>query len=136
MKHWLTAGAVALFVLGCGGDTTGNDDDNTPQVTPAPANVQAVIVNGNIELTWDSVPGATSYRVYMASESGVKKANVQQLLNNMFHPGLSDDGFDHPPGLESGLQYFLVVTAVGPNGESTESCEVAAKIGTAFGGSC
>lgn len=127
----LLAALAAALVVACGDDTTGGN--NTPP--PVPSNIQAAVVNGNLVVTWDSVPGATSYRMYMASEPGVKKSNLQQLLNNMYHPDLSD-GFDHPPGLNAGMQYFLVVTAVGPNGESGESCEVSATVGTNTGSSC
>ncbi|MDH4043459.1 MAG: hypothetical protein OEW06_03290 [Gemmatimonadota bacterium] len=130
----LLAALAAILVVACGDDATGGNNNNNTQL-PAPSNVQAAIVNGNIVMTWDSVPGALTYRVYMASEPGVRKSNLQQLLDNMYHPDLSD-GFDHPPGLSANLQYFLVVTAVGANGESSESCEVAATIGTNTGGSC
>jgi len=132
MRSLLTAGLAAALVVGCGDDTTGNDD--TDQLA-APSNIQAAIVNDNVVLTWDSVPGALSYRVYMASEPGVRPSNLQQLANNMYHPDVGV-GFDHPPGLEAGLQYFFVVTAVGPNGESGRSCEIAARIGTGTGGTC
>jgi len=131
MRHFIAASLAGLLAFGCGdSDTTG-----TGGTTPAPSGVQAAIVGGNLSLTWDTVPGATSYRVYMASESGVRRSNLQQLVNNMYHPGLTD-GFDHPPGLQDDLEYFLVVTAVGPDGESAESCEVSARIGTAFATSC
>ena len=129
MRHLITASLAGLLVVGCG-ETTGSNDP-----TPAPSGVQAAVVDGTVALTWDTVPGATSYRVYMASESGVKRSNFQQLINNMYHPDLSDS-FDHPAGLQADLEYFFVVTAVGPNGESTESCEVRALIGTALATSC
>jgi hypothetical protein len=126
----MTASLAGLLAFGCASETTGSDDP-----TPAPAGVQAAIVNGSVTLTWDSVPGATSYRVYMASESGVRRSNLQQLVNNMYHPDLAGS-FDHPSGLQADLEWFFVVTAVGPDGESEESCEVRARIGTAFASSC
>lgn len=131
MRSVLAAGLAAALVVGCSDDTTGNGNEQLS----APANIQAAIVNDNIVVTWDSVPGATSFRVYMAAEPGVRKSNLQQLLENMFHPDLGLR-FDHPPGLQAATQYFFVVTAVGPDGESTESCEVGATIATASGGSC
>jgi hypothetical protein len=130
MRHLITAGLAGLLVLGCGDDTTGAGGE-----TPAPTGVQAAIVNGNITLTWDSVPGATSYRVYMAAEPGVQKSNLQQLLENMLHSE-TDLEFDHPPGLQTSVQYYFVVTALGPDGESQESCQVSAQISTDSGGSC
>jgi len=131
MRSLFAAGLAAALVVACGDDPVGNNN----QQTAPPTNIQAAIVNGNVVVTWDSVPGATSYRVYMAGESGVRKSNLQQLVENMYHPDLGLQ-FDHPPGLQPGLQYFFVVTAVGPNGESRESCEIVARIGTGTAGSC
>ena len=124
---------ACALVLACSNETTGSG--SLGDVLASPSNVRAEIVDGNLVMTWDSVPGATSYHVYMASEPGVKKSNLQQLLDNMSHPDLGLR-FDHPPGLSTNLQYFLVVTAVGPNGESAGSCEVSATIGSGTGSSC
>lgn len=131
MRSLFAASLAVALVVACGDDSTGNDN----QQTPAPSNIQAAIVNGTVVLTWDSVPGATSYRVYMASESGVRPSNLQQLANNMYHPDQALE-FDHPAGLQANLQYFFVVTAVGPNGESGVSCEISARVGTGTDGSC
>jgi hypothetical protein len=131
MRSLFAASLAVAVVVACGDDSTGNNN----QQTPAPSGVEAAIVNGTVVLTWDSVPGATSYRVYMASESGVRPSNLQQLADNMYHPDQALE-FDHPAGLEANLQYFFVVTAVGPNGESSVSCEISARIGTGTGDSC
>ena len=53
----------------------------------------------------------------------------------MTHTDLPTD-FDHPPGLDANTTYYFVVTAVNSAGESLQSCEVSATIGTATGGSC
>lgn len=105
------------------------------QALSPPATVTAKIENGNIVLTWSDVPEATSYRVYMAAEAGVKRANYTKLPANMFHPDLLGQ-FNHPAGLDPNMKYFLVVTAVGADGESTESCEVAAEIATQLAETC
>jgi hypothetical protein len=131
MRIPLLSVAAAALVLGCSSDATGND----PDPLPAPSNIQAAIVNDNVVLTWDSVPGAESYRVYMAAEPGVQKSNLQQLLENMLHAE-ADLAFNHPPGLQASVQYYFVVTALGPDGESEESCEVSARISTNSPGSC
>ena len=108
MKTWLSAGLVGVLALGCGddGDTTGT----TKQVPLPPASVSAKIENDNIVLSWSAVTGATSYNVYMAAEAGVKRANVATLSGNMSHPDLLAK-FDHPPGLDPSIKWFLVVTA-------------------------
>jgi hypothetical protein len=134
MKTWLTAGLAGVLVLGCGSDNEGTTGPND-KVPPAPSSVSAKIVNDNIVLTWSEVPEATEYRVYMAAEAGVKRSNYTTLLANMYHPDLVDK-FDHPPGLNANMKYFLVVTSVNANGESAESCEVGATIATKEEESC
>jgi hypothetical protein len=130
MKTQIACGlAAAALLAGCGEDTQG------PVVPDAPASVSVSVTNGEIEVTWDPVDGATSYNVYMAAVTGVKRANYATLTGNMFHPDLSDK-FDHPPGLTADQVYFFVVTAVNADGESGESCEVTARINPATGGTC
>ncbi len=49
----------------------------------APQNVRAVFTEKSIDLTWDSVPGATGYHVYTSAEPGVpltERRRVNQLL--------------------------------------------------------
>jgi len=134
MKTWLTAGLAGAIALGCTDD--GNTTGTVKQVPLPPANVSAKIVNANIVLTWDEVAGATSYNVYMAAEAGVKRVNYTSLQANMFHPNEAAGKFDHPPGLDANMKYFLVVTAVNADGESAESCEVGATVATNEEGSC
>jgi hypothetical protein len=133
MKTWLTAGLTGVLALGCTGDdgTTGTGK----QVPLPPASISAKIENDNIVLTWDEVANATSYNVYMAAEAGVKRVNYASLTGNMFHPNPGDK-FDHPPGLNVNMKYYLVVTAVNADGESAESCEVGATIATQEGETC
>jgi hypothetical protein len=134
MRTLPAAVVAAAVLLACGdsGDTTG-----TPkQVPPPPASVSAKIENNNLVLTWADVPEATSYNVYMAAEAGVKRVNYSTLTGNMFHPGEAHGKFDHPPGLDANMKYYLVVTSVNDAGESAESCEVGALIATSLGESC
>jgi fibronectin type 3 domain-containing protein len=132
MRTPLTA-LAAFCVLACGDEATPTIPKEAP---PAPASVSAKIVNDNLELTWADVPGATSYNVYMAAENGVKRVNYTSLTANMFHPGEVEGKFDHPPGLDPNMKYYMVVTAVNANGESAESCEVGAVVATKLGESC
>jgi hypothetical protein len=133
MKMRYAALAAAVFVVAC----TDNANPGDPSQLPtAPASVTSKIVNDSLILTWDEVPGATKYNVYMAAEVGVKRANYTSLTANMFHPGEVGGKFDHPAGLNPNMKYYLVVTAVNANGESSESCEVAAELATKFGETC
>ena len=117
--------AVAAFGLtGCGGGGGGGASAPTP--TPgasAPSAPTGVVATANsssqINITWPSVTGATSYNVYYSATSGVTKANGTQIV-----------GAASPcptTGLLSGTSYFYVVTAVNDTGESVESAQATAK---------
>ncbi len=83
--------------------------DTAGQKTPSPAMTQATIA-------WDNVPGATSYNIYWRSQPGVTKHNGQKLAN-VENPHTLN-------GLVPGRTYYLVVTAVSQNGESSVSEEI------------
>lgn len=91
----------------------------------APSNVVATAKNSAVEVTWDADTDATAYNLYFASEAGVKKDNYSKKAN-----GKKVEKVTSPhtqSGLTNGTTYFLIVTAVNPKGESTESVEVSAK---------
>ncbi len=83
--------------------------DATPKKPPSAANVQAT-------LTWDDVPGAIAYNIYWRNQPGVTKDNGQKIANVKNPHTLKD--------LVPGKTYFLVVTAVSKNGESSVSEEI------------
>lgn len=123
-----------LFILPM--PACGTDGWSGPVSAPgAVASVVTTVNNGDVQVNWPAVPGAISYTVYMASQSGVTHTNVATLPGNMTHPGLSTV-FDHPPGLEADSTWHFVVTAVNSAGEGPESCEVTARITGSVGGSC
>jgi len=126
---WPVLGAV----VACGSDAATGSNGTKPNVPPS---VTATVASGKITLEWTEVAGATSYNMYMASESGVLKSNYVTLAGNMYHPGNPSGKFDHPDGLLSDVTYYFVVTALNSAGESAESCEVTARIDTAAGGTC
>jgi hypothetical protein len=123
---------LALTLAGCGGDSGGTGPDAPPASV---SNVVGQVVGGEVRLSWTSAQRASSYRIYMASQSGVTRVNHTTLPGNMFHPDLQLS-FDHPAGLDVSTAYFFVVTAFNANGESTESCEISVTIAGALGGSC
>ncbi|MGD9301581.1 MAG: fibronectin type III domain-containing protein [Desulfobacterales bacterium] len=67
-------------------------------------------------LAWDSVPNAISYNIYWRSQPGVTKQNSKKIANVKSPHTLKN--------LIPGKTYYLVVTAVGPNGESSISEEI------------
>ncbi len=99
----------------------------TPQsgTTPsAPTGVTATPGDGQVTVSWNPVSGATSYNVYMASQSGVTKSNYNTLSDGMLHSDATTPFVD--TGLTNGTAYYFVVTAANNNGEGAESTEVTA----------
>jgi hypothetical protein len=82
-----------------------------------------VDVDGTFMLSWDTVSGATSYKVYMASVAGVNRTNYSGLPDGTVTPGVANN-YLAVSGLTAGKRYYFVVTAVSP-GESAESNEAA-----------
>ena len=83
--------------------------DATREKTPYSGTTQAT-------LAWDNVPDAISYNIYWRSQPGVTKQNGQKIANVKNPYTLKN--------LIPGKIYYLVVTAVGPNGESSISEEI------------
>lgn len=93
----------------------------TPVLSPAPAaptGFTAVEGNGAITLSWNPSVGASSYNLYYGTEFDVTKANGIKVTNVSSPFTLS--------GLTNKTAYFLVVSAVGPGGESFDSPQIAA----------
>lgn len=84
----------------------------------APTGLAAVEGNGSITLSWNPSVGANSYNLYYGTEFDVTKAN-----------GIKVAGVTSPftlGGLTNKTAYFLVLSAVGPGGESFETPQVSA----------
>lgn len=90
----------------------------------SPTGVIATAADGQTIITWDPVSGATSYNLYMASQSGLTKGNYSILANGMMHSNATSP-YIHT-GLANGTTYYFVVTAENTIGESVESNEVSA----------
>jgi len=86
--------------------------------TPFPTGVSATGGNRTVTVTWGAVSGATSYNLYWSTTSGVTKATGTKI------PGVTSP-YAHT-ALTNGSDYYYIVTAVGPGGESGASAEVTA----------
>ena len=91
-----------LSLAGCGGG------ENIPPVS--------VLSSGRITLSWDQVPGAASYNVYLATSPGVTALNSFKI-SDVSNPVTITD-------LEPGTTYYFVVTAEDDSGASRQSKEV------------
>ncbi|MCR4303260.1 MAG: pre-peptidase C-terminal domain-containing protein [Gallionella sp.] len=89
-----------------------------------PGAIAAVAGDGQATLSWSADVATVSYNIYMASQSGVTKANYATLTGGMAHTGVTSP-YTHT-GLTNGTAYYFVVTSVNSFGESSESGEVAA----------
>lgn len=112
-----------LLLSSCGGGTETDGDTLSP-----PANLQAIALDGSVRLSWDAVSGATSYKIYLATEPGVSRNNYATLAGGTVLNGASSPTL--VPALSNNVTYYFVVTAVkgaATTSESRESSEVQAK---------
>ena len=72
-------------------------------------------------LTWDDVPDATSYNIYLSDKPGVTK-DTGIKISNVKNPHKVTD-------LEKGKKYYFIVTAVSDSNESDASEEISITIG-------
>jgi fibronectin type 3 domain-containing protein len=110
---------VATNSVGTSGNS--NEVNATPALpASAPAAPTGLSATGGLDahvpLTWNAVPGATSYTVKRGTATGVYGTTF---------PGLVSTSYDDT-ALANGTQYFYVVIAVNTVGPSPNSAEVTA----------
>ena len=93
---------TALSLAGCGGG------GNIPSAS--------VLSSGSVTLSWDRVPGAASYNVFLATSPGVTPLNSFKI-SNVTNPITITD-------LEPGTTYYFVVAVEDDTGSSRQSKEV------------
>jgi len=76
--------------------------------------------NKNINLTWNEVPGASQYVVYMANDAAIAANNFRELQGGMRH-FTEKANFTHPSALANDTNYYFVVSAVNGSGEGPVS---------------
>ncbi|MDH3672701.1 MAG: YCF48-related protein [Gammaproteobacteria bacterium] len=110
---------------GSGRSSGANVTNVSVNCVPAPTGVRAVSGNGQITLSWEPVPGASSYTIYFANETGVTKLTYLGLAGGAKIEGVSSPHVHN--GLTNGSTYFYVVTATNAFGEGRESLQIAAQ---------
>lgn len=119
---------ASTLLINCGGGSSSGTTPSTTTTTTAPSvptGVSATAGDGQIAISWNSVSGATSYNLYMATQSGVTKSNYSTLTSGMKHADITTTSYTHT-GLTNSTTYYFIVTAVNSAGESIESSEVSA----------
>ena len=98
----LCAAWAALLFTGCGSLR------NIPSASTAES--------GGVTLTWNEVPGASGYAVYMSTSAGVTRLNAYRFT--------SADNSMTITALSPGTTYYFIVSALGKSGEIGTSKEM------------
>ena len=123
------SGLLMFFVLsvlfaGCGGGGGGGEAPAPPpgpSIPAAPYNIQVNAISHQATISWNAASGATSYNIYLATQSGLTKSNYTSKAG-----GERINGATSPYtkiGLANGITYYFVLTSVNSAGESIESTE-------------
>ena len=88
-----------------------------------PANLSASGGNDSILFSWDAVPEAESYTLYVASQSGITPENYDTFPYYAKVSGITTDHYDFT-GLTDGTTYYAIVTAERNFSESGPSNEI------------
>jgi lysophospholipase L1-like esterase len=91
-----------MSLIGCSGS------ENIPSAS--------ILTGGEVTLTWEDVPGATAYNVYLSTSPGVTVLNSYKI-SNVTNPMTITD-------LEPNITYYLVVTVEDDSGQSRKSKEI------------
>jgi hypothetical protein len=111
----LTNGTTHYFVvtaMSTNGESVESNQVIIAPVLPAPTGVSATAANGQVSVSWSTVSGATSYKIYYSNSASVSKTNGTVITVNTNPKVIS---------LANNSTYWFVVTAVGVGGESVES---------------
>lgn len=112
-----------IAAIGLGGESYSPEISVTPQSQPdAPNNLIAVPGDQSVELSWNPVPGANQYNIYLSQQPGIDINNPDPTkVLTVTEPATSRRFAD----LNNDVTYYFVVTAEGTTGESEQSAEVA-----------
>jgi fibronectin type 3 domain-containing protein len=105
-----------VTAVGAGGESAESGTATTWTLPQVPPGVNAIAQsNADIRVTWNSVPGATSYNLYYQPGSSVSTTNYQNLLTGLLPEPRTVSG------LFAGRRYAFIVTAVNSGGEGAAS---------------
>lgn len=102
-----------LLLLACGGGT-GGGGKSVVVIPAAPSGVTAIAANGQVNLAWTAVSGATSYNVKRGTTTGGPYSTVSSPITASFNDA----------GLTNFTTYYYVISAVNSAGESANSAQI------------
>ena len=118
----LTNGFTYYYKVAAVGNGGPSSDSASVSATPAgpppvPTGFSAVGgANGLVPLSWSPSFGATSYNLKRATINGGPYTTIFSVTGTNYNDG----------NVTNGVTYYYVLTAVGPNGESTNTAQVSA----------
>ncbi len=119
-----TAYRYTIRAFNAGGESPDSTEVSATPVPPppaplAPANPDATAGDGQVTLMWDTVTGATEYRIYRADTPGGTRTRIDE--NTTITATTYTDST-----VTNGTAYRYTIRAVSPGGESPDSTEVSA----------
>ena len=120
----LTNGTTYYFIVKAtnpGGDSpASNEVSATPHVPApgAPVMNSAVAGDGQVNLSWNPTAGATGYKIYKSTTTGMYEFECATVSNSVYSQDIT--------GLINGTTYYFIVKATNPGGDSPASNEVSA----------
>ncbi|OXM82586.1 adhesin [Paenibacillus rigui] len=120
----LTNGTAYTFTVVATNAAGNSADSSAVSVTPqvpipgAPVLQSPVAGNAQVTLTWNPVNGSTGYKVFQSVTSGTYGNEVATVSGSVYSSTVT--------GLTNGANYYFVVKAVNPGGESAASNQVSA----------
>ena len=116
VHRWHLVGADAIRTLTNSG-TFGSTIALTPVPPAFPTGLSVAGADGGVQLNWNSVGGATGYKVkWSATDGGPYVTHATVTANSASIPGLTN-----------GVLYYFVVTAMNGAAESASSAQVQAR---------
>lgn len=118
----LMSAALGLSACGGGGADAGASAPHAVVPTQAPASVAVFPLDHSVRVTWQVVPDATVYALYLASSPGVGPESWRSLPEGRAVMGLTGTE-TVVSGLGAGHTYWCVVAARSEGGEGPVSLE-------------
>src|SRR5262245_43579259 len=117
----LALACSALVLAACGG---GGGGGGSSPISAAPAGLSLTPSSRTLHVSWNALPGASAYHVYLAASPNVTPATYDELPEGQHAPGVHALNVRFE-GLAEGGTYWVIVAGEGEAGEGPASTPVA-----------